>query len=141
MVPFNSDNSGVSMRVTAVIFLVNLWLSAAQQCNEKFNIPKFSFDGYKFKCEVKMVYDDTEFDYERYILSFHMSKGHPQNNIIVARSKMYECKTKAPVGTNPTGVNIVCAIVQVLSGVVKFISPQRCLCPHPVAQFGISTLL
>ena len=53
------------MRVTAVIFLVNLWLSGAQQCNEKFNIPKFSFDGYKFKCEVKMVYDDTEFDYER----------------------------------------------------------------------------
>ena len=67
MVPFNSDNSGVSMRVTAVIFLVNLWLSAAQQCNEKFNIPKFSFDGYKFKCEVKMVYDDIEFDFERYL--------------------------------------------------------------------------
>ena len=67
MVPITSDNSGVSMRVTAVIFLVNLWLSVAQQCNEKFNIPKFSFDGYKFKCEVKMVYDDTEFDYERYL--------------------------------------------------------------------------
>ena len=55
------------MRVTAVIFLVNLWLSVVQQCNEKFNIPKFSFDGYKFKCEVKMVYDDIEFDFERYL--------------------------------------------------------------------------
>ena len=66
--PFSSPISrplGVRMRVTAVIFLVNLGLSAAQQCNEKFNIPKFSFDGYKFKCEVKIVYDDTEFDYER----------------------------------------------------------------------------
>ena len=98
------------MRVTAVIFLVNLGLSAAQQCNEKFNIPKFSFDGYKFKCEVKMVYDDTEFDYERY-LTFVSSNieviGH--TNLLVARSKMYECKTKAPVGTNPTGDSMICA--------------------------------
>ena len=59
---------GVSMRVAAVILLlINNGLSGAQQCNEKFNIPKFSFDGYKFKCEVKMVYDDIEFDFERYL--------------------------------------------------------------------------
>ena len=56
------------MRVAVVVLLlINLGFSVAQQCNEKFNIPKFSFDGYKFKCEVKMVYDDTEFDYERYV--------------------------------------------------------------------------
>ena len=54
------------MRAAVVILvLINIGFSAAQQCNEKFNIPKFSFDGYKFKCEVKIVYDDTEFDYER----------------------------------------------------------------------------
>ena len=61
------------MRVAAVILLlINIGLSGAQQCNEKFNIPKFSFDGYKFKCEVKMVYDDIEFDYERYLSNFYL---------------------------------------------------------------------
>ena len=99
------------MRVAVVVLLlINLGFSVAQQCNEKFNIPKFSFDGYKFKCEVKMVYDDTEFDYERY-LTFVSSNieviGH--TNLLVTRSKMYECKTKAPVGTNPTGDSMICA--------------------------------
>ena len=95
------------MRVAAVILLlINLGLSGAQQCNEKFNIPKFSFDGYKFKCEVKMVYDDIEFDYERYLSNFYLfnlTSMSLSTNLLVARSKMYECKTKAPVGTNPTG--------------------------------------
>ena len=100
---------GVSMRVAAVILLlINIGLSGAQQCNEKFNIPKFSFDGYKFKCEVKMVYDDIEFDYERYLSNFYLfnlTSMSLSTNLLVARSKMYECKTKAPEGTNPTGNN------------------------------------